>query len=150
MNSNIVELFTDIVDTLNEKSSYKDLNKKLNNKLFRGAAATAYSWIFDKILATRFSDNAFKLGSEKNFRYFSPNEMNSLGSENINYLLKLYNLGFITKKELELVLEQIKLFPDGEIAKEHISWLVLSSFFEINNVTLPGSRLLLFSSDTIN
>jgi Uncharacterized protein conserved in bacteria len=150
MNSEIVEIFTDLVDTLNEKTTFKELSRKLKKKSYRGAAATAYSWIFDKILATRFSENIMNIEDEKNFRFFSPAETSSLGNDNINYLLKLFNLGFITKKELEQVLEQLKFFPDGEISKEHISWLVLTSFFEINNVTLPGSRLLLYSSDTIN
>jgi uncharacterized protein Smg (DUF494 family) len=150
MSNEIVEIFTDIIDTLNETATYKDLSKKLKKKSNRGVAATAYSWIYDKILATKFSENVLKAGDEKNFRFFSPAEINALGSENINYLLKLFNLGFITKKELEQVMEQLKVFPDGEISKEQISWIVLSSFFEINNVTLPGSRLLLYSSDTIN
>jgi len=150
MTEEIVEIFTNIVDNLTEKATYKDVSKKLSKKAYRGATATAYSWIFDKILATRFSDNIKEIENPKNFRFFSPAETQSLGSDNINYLLKLYNLGFITKKELELLLEQLKFFPEGEISKKHISWLVLTTFFEINNVTLPGSRLLLYSSDTIN
>jgi uncharacterized protein Smg (DUF494 family) len=150
MNSDIVEIFTNIVDTLNEKSTFKDLSRRLKKKSNRGVTATAYSWIYDKILSTKFSENILKFEEDKNFRFFSPAEISSLGNENINYLLKLFNLGFITKKELEIVMEQLKIFPDGEISKEHISWIILSSFFEINNVTLPGSRLLLYSSDTIN
>ncbi len=150
MRNNIVEIFTDIIDTLDEKSDYKYLRKKLNKKANRGAAATAYSWIFDKIIATRFSDEYRAANNQKNFRFFSPAEMNSIGNENVNFLLKLYNMGFVTKDELEQVIDQLKIIPDGEVLKEHISWIVLSSFFELNNVTLPGSRLLLYSSDTIN
>lgn len=150
MSSDVVEIFTDIIDTLDEKSDFKELRKKIKKKSNRGMAATAYSWIFDKIIATRFSDETLKTMSEKNFRFFSPAEISSLGNENVNYILKLYNLGFITKKELEQVIEQLKFFPEGEVIKQHISWLVLTSFFEMNNVTLPGSRLLLYSSDTIN
>lgn len=150
MRNNIVEIFTDIIETLDDRSDYKSLRKKLNKKANRGAAATAYSWIFDKIIATRFSDEYRKVNNEKNFRSFSPSEINSFGNENVNFLLKLYNMGFITKGELEQVIEQLNIVPDGELLKEHISWIVLSSFFELNNVTLPGSRLLLYSSDTIN
>jgi uncharacterized protein Smg (DUF494 family) len=150
MRNDIVEIFTDIIDTMDEKADYKYLRKKLNKKSNRGVAATAYSWIFDKILATRFSGEIADIEKEKNFRSFSPAELNYIGSENANFLLKLFHLGFITKKELEIVIDQLKVFPEGELLKEHISWLVLSSFFELNNVTLPGSRLLLYSSDTIN
>ena len=150
MRNDIVEIFTDIIDTLNEKSDFKYLQKRLNKKVNRGAAATAYSWIFDKILASTITDEALDTKKRKNFRSFSPAEIHSLGNENINFLMKLYHLGFIDKKELEVVLDQLKVIPEGEVLKEHISWIVLSSFFELNNATLPGSRLLLYSSDTIN
>ncbi len=79
------------------------------------------------------------------------NEENSLmGIDNFNYLLHLNNIGLLTNLDLEIIIEELKLFPRELINTESINVIIISLFLEVNTLTLPGSRLLLYSSDTIN
>ena len=52
--------------------------------------------------------------------------------------------------ELELVLEQIMMFPDESVNKNDINWLVYISLVEFSTEIMPGSRILLTSNDDIN
>jgi uncharacterized protein Smg (DUF494 family) len=51
---------------------------------------------------------------------------------------------------LEMTLEQIMMYPKETITKDDINWIILISLIDFNSDILPGSRVLLYSSDTIN
>ncbi|HEY6906131.1 MAG TPA: hypothetical protein VI230_01600, partial [Ignavibacteriaceae bacterium] len=70
--------------------------------------------------------------------------------KDFNYLLHLNNIGLLTNPDLEIIIEELKLFPRELINTESINVIIISLFLEVNTLTLPGSRLVLYSSDTIN
>ena len=42
------------------------------------------------------------------------------------------------------------MFPENTITRNDINWIILISIVDFSVDILPGSRVLLYSSDTIN
>ena len=49
-----------------------------------------------------------------------------------------------------MIIDQIKLFPEESRSIENLNMLILSVFLDLDDISTPGSRYLLYSSDTIN
>lgn len=150
MTSKIVEVLTKILEALNQDKTLDDVNKKLKKaKEFDDKIiSAAFALLYDKILLNKSSELLSK--ESKSFRMFSNEETEILGIENQNYLLHLLNLGLIDSNNLEKILYQISLFPELNVSKNDINWMIILSLTETNNSLLPGSRFLLNSSDTVN
>ena len=87
---------------------------------------------------------------EKNL---SNDEIEMIGLENYNHLLKLYNVGLLLYEDMDLIINQLLLHSDFfkyKISTNEINLLILSSLFLMDSNTLPGSRMLLYLSDRIN
>ena len=147
----ISKVLEEIVHKLNSEPAEKTFNRLSSKyKCDKNAVAAAYSWIYDKLIReTRGKDFDFS-EDNKSFRFFSREEINAIGLNNYNYLLHFYHKGILTSNDLELIMEQIKLFGGEEVTIEQITLIILSLFLELNNYTLPGSRSILYSSDLIN
>ena len=150
MTSKIIDVLTKILEALNQNKSLDDVNKRLkkskefDDKLINAAFALLY----DKIILNKSSE---LLNEElKSFRMFSSEEIEILGIENQNYLIHLLNLGLIDANNLERILYQVTLFPELNVSRNDINWMIILSLTESNNSLLPGSRFLLNSSDTVN
>lgn len=153
MNNKLVEAITKILEGLNRKNiSLEEVNSQISKtKHFdKQTLSIAYSLIYDKALSGKTEAGNKKQALLKNFRIFSNEERDALGSENVNYLMHLYNVGLLNEDSLEYLMEQVMMFPTEEITKEEINWIILFSLVEFNSEALPGSRFLLYSSDTIN
>lgn len=110
--------------------------------------ATAYSWIVEKIkrdLKTGVHDFY-----NPSFRILSNDEKNLLGNKIYNHLLNFYNTGILNNIDMEKIIEQVKMLPEENITLDNINILILFTFLSAENESLPGSRLMLYSSDTIN
>ncbi len=112
--------------------------------------AAAYSWIYEKQRQNSFNGDKKSSAESKSIRAISNNEVMQIGLKNYNYLLHFYNIGLLTNNDLEEIIDELKLFPEESINKGDINLLILSLFLNLDKTTLPGSRLLLYSSDTIN
>ena len=106
--------------------------------------------IYDKVLSNKLKEEADRKKDSKNFRMLSSEEMDVVGTDNYNYLIHLVNVGLISNTDLEMTLEQIMMYPKETITKDDINWIILISLIDFNSDILPGSRVLLYSSDTIN
>ena len=152
MVSEIVNLLKDIFENLDKTSSLdKTMDDISNNKRYKkNILAAAFSWIYEKTI--RDMDEAAENHDLiiKGKRIFSEEEKTLIGVDNFNYLLHLNNIGLLTNLDLEIIIEELKLFPRDLINIEAINVIIISLFLEVNTLTLPGSRLLLYSSDTIN
>jgi uncharacterized protein Smg (DUF494 family) len=147
----IAKVLEEVVNNLNSESAEKTFNrlsKKL--KFEKSTVAAVYSWIYDKLMTQSYNHYYGNTADFRSFRILSPEEINQIGLKNYNYLLHFYLKGIITNSDLELILEQIKLFGGEEVTFEQLTLLILSLFLELNNFTLPGSRAILYSSDLIN
>ncbi|HSP88572.1 MAG TPA: DUF494 family protein [Ignavibacteriaceae bacterium] len=151
MMTEIAKVLEEVIHNLNTEpaeKTFRRLSKKF--KFEKSAVAAVYSWIYDKLMNESFGhyyNNSENFGS---FRVLSSEEITQIGLENYNYLLHFYNKGIISNSDLELIMEQIKLFGGDEVSFEQLTLLILSLFLELNNFTLPGSRAILYSSDLIN
>ncbi len=152
MTAKIVEVVAEILDGLKKNYTLEELNKNLSkNKLFdQQTISAAFSLVYDKVLSEKLSSKRAKKQKSNKFRLLTPDEIELLGAENHNYLLHLNNVGLLDIADFEMVLEQILMFPEAQITKEDINWTIFISLVEFNADILPGSRLLLYSSDTIN
>ncbi len=152
MSSEIVKVLENIAQAIDKDYSFEEVEKSLQkgNKLGRSTLAAAYSWIYEKKLREIYRLKEMKPKTSESLRVFSDEEVSDLGLNNYNYLLHLKNIGLLDNSELELIIDQIKMFPEEERTRDNINIFVLSIFLDLDKTTTPGSRYLLYSSDTIN
>ncbi len=152
MSSEIVKVLENIAQAIDKDYSFEEVEKTIQkgNKLGRGALAAAYSWIYEKKLREMYRLKEMEPDSSKGSRIFSEEEVSTIGLNNYNYILHLRNIGLLTNSELELIIDQINMFPEDERTIDNINLFVLSIFLDLDRTTTPGSRYLLYSSDTIN
>ena len=152
MQPKIVQILAKILETLSSCDSLEDVNKKLlkDKEFDEHAIGIAFSLVYDKILLknTHIKDN----DESKNtgFRFLTEDEHEILGVENYNYLLHLINVGLLDMNQLETILEQINFYPENKLTRKEINWMVLLSLVDFDSDVPYGSRVLLFSSDSVN
>lgn len=147
----MIEILSLIIKGLLNKQSYEEIYEncyKLKNFKDKTFAA-AVSLIEDKQAAQKTFDSEFK-DKLKSVRILNEEESRIIGLNNYNYLLHLQNLGLINNEDINDVLDYFNEFPFINPTTEIINFLIISSFLDINNFTMPGSRVLLSSNDTIN
>lgn len=151
MATKIVEVLAKILDGLNKNSTLEEVNLSLikNKEFDQQTVGVAFSLVYDKVLSNKLNPRKRKKQSN-NFRILTEEEKEALGIENYNYLMHLYNVGLITPVDVETILEQVGLFPENTVTKEDINWIILISLIDFNSEIPPGSRILLYTSDTIN
>jgi len=140
-----------IVESLeNEGLQLSIRPEKFINENSNNITATAYSWIYEKLLSdmTDILDNPEI--STQGIRIFSNYEKDLLGLKNCNYILGLFNLGLLNNYDIDSILEEIRYFNKKNVSRNEINILILALFLGVNNLMLPGSRLSLFLSDSVN
>ncbi len=152
MISEIVKIIAKIMQGINNNYSLEQVESsiKTEGRMDKSAVAAAYSWIYEKIKRDKFFEREKDTKISGGIRFLTDDEISEIGLENYNYLLHFYNIGVLNQKELIKLIEQLKLFPEGTVNEENINILILSMFLDMDNYSLPGSRNLLYSSDTIN
>lgn len=151
MNSKVVEVLAQILDGLNKNFSLEDVNSKINkeNRFDKQTVSAAFSLVYDKILTN--SGEKIKSDSKNiNFRLLNEEELEMVGIEYYDYLMHLQNIKLLDSDDIEMLIEQILLFPNQTLSYEEINWMILVSLVEYNTKILPGSRVTLYSSDKIN
>ena len=148
----IVKIIAKIMQGINNNYSLEQVERsiKRESKIDKSAVAAAYSWIYEKIMKDTFYRSEKSMNPSAGIRFLTEEEISEIGLENYNYLLHFYNIGMLNQKELIKLIEQLKLFPESTVKEENINILILSMFLDMDNYSLPGSRNLLYSSDTIN
>lgn len=152
MTSKIVEVLAKILEGLSNDRSIEDVNRSLikSHSFDRQILGIAFSLIYDKVLVRKPSNESKNKNSLKGMRVLSEKEMDILGIDNYNYLLHLINVGLLDQENLEIILDQIMIFPESKVTRKEINWIILLSLVEFDSEILPGSRVLLYSSDTVN
>ena len=152
MTAKIIEVLAKILEGLNNNNSLEEVNKILtkNKEFDQQILSAAFSLVHDKVLSRKLSTKKSKEEKSKNPRFLTEEEKEVIGVKNFNYILHLINVGLLDSDDFEMVLEQLMLFPSDTITQEDINWIILISLVEFNAEITPGSRILLYSSDTIN
>lgn len=153
MATKIVEVLAKILDGLNKDNTLEEVNHTLvkDKEFDQQTVSIAFSLVYDKVLSNKVTPrNRKKRIGNENIRILSDEEKDIIGLENYSYLLHLYSIGLINSYDIETIVEQVGLFPENTITKNDINWIILISLIDFNSEILPGSRILLYSSDTIN
>ncbi len=152
MTGELVEILEKIVQAINNDYSFEEVELYINfeDKVNKTVIAAAYSWIYEKLLREYYQRKELKSDNGKSFRILTEEEISAIGLQNYNYILHFYNIGLINNNELDMIMEQIKLFPEESRSIENLNILILSVFLDLDDISTPGSRYLLYSSDTIN
>ena len=152
MTAKIVEVLAKILEGLKDNDSLEDVTNSLNlNKEFdQQTVSAALGLVFDKFLTNRMELLKDGSSNTKSFRVLSNEEINVIGRENHNYIQHLVNVGLLDPLDVELLIEQMTMFPEEKVSKDDINWIILFSLVDFDSEILPGSRVLLYSSDTIN
>ena len=151
MTAKIVEVIARILDGLNNNISLEEVNNLLaiDKEYDKQTVSAAFSLVYDKVLTSKVVKDKSR-SKTQNIRLLTDEEKEVLGIDNYDYLFKLWKIGLVDAADLEIILEQLMLFPNDSITREDINWIILVSLVEFNSKILPGSRILLYSSDTIN
>ncbi len=151
MTAKIVEVLAKILEDLNlNEIPLEEINKNLLIKsgFDKQTVSVAFSLVYDKVLNINLAER--KKNHSTQIRVATLEESDAIGLDNYNYLLYLLNVGLITFIDMDLIIEQLLLFPGEYITKDDINWIVFVSLIDFNSEVLPGSRVLLYSSDVIN
>ena len=152
MTTKVVEVLAKILDGLNKDFSLEDVNKSLvkEKKFDKQTVSAAFSLVYDKIAMNKVAKNMENNSYGEGLRILSEEEIETIGIEYYNYLIHVQNIGLIDSSNFEILLEQILMFPTSRITLDDINWLILVSLVDYDSKILPGSRVTLFSTDTIN
>ena len=152
MTAKIVEVLAKILEGLKDNISIEEVTRLLNtNKDFdEQTVSAALGLVFDKFLTNRLELHKEGNSTSKSFRLLTSEEINIIGSENHEYIQHLVNVGLLEPLDVELLIEQMTMFPEERVSKDDINWIILFSLVDFDSEILPGSRVLLYSSDTIN
>jgi len=152
MTAKVVEAVAKILEKINNNISLEDVSKELSatKEFDKQTVTAAFGLLYDKFLINKKSKFRVKNKKNKDFRILNEEEREILGLENYDYLLRLNNVGLLDNVNMELLLEQIMMFPAETISREDINWIILLSLVDFDKDIMPGSRVLLYSSDTIN
>ncbi len=152
MTSKLVEVLAKILEELNKNYTIDEVGSllKRNKEYDNQTVGVAFSLIYDKVLSNKLKKGADRDIKADNFRLLTDEERETIGVDNYNYLIHLSNVGLLNNNDIEMIIEQIMMYPKDMITKEDINWIILISLIDFNSDILPGSRVLLYSSDTIN
>ena len=152
MTAKIVEVLAKILQGLKNNNSLEEVTKLLNKEkdFDDQTLSAALGLVFDKFLTNRLIFNKDNKANLQSFRILTTDEISIIGPENHNYIQHLINIGLLDPLDVELLIEQITMFPEEKISKDDINWIILFSLVDFDSEMLPGSRVLLYSSDTIN
>jgi uncharacterized protein Smg (DUF494 family) len=145
MISDIVNVLAELVERMKKSAINGDFETLLQKKYDKKIVAAAYSWIYEKNTRPGKSDDF----SHK-VRILSEDEIDFISLENYNHLLHFFNIGLINSYEFNSIIEKILLLPDDHVNIDNINILILALYLDTDDIALPGSRILLNSSDTIN
>ncbi len=151
MTAKIVEVLAKILENINLKQiPLEEFNKNLlkETEFDKQTISAAFSLVYDKLLNINLTER--NKTQSLQIRILTQEEVDVIGINNYNYLLYLLNVGLITFADMDLILEQLLLFPGEYITKDDINWIVFISLIDFDSEVLPGSRVLLYSSDVIN
>jgi len=152
MTAKIVEVLAKILEGLKDNYSLEEVTKdlKLSKDFDEQTVSAALGLVFDKFLTNRLELQKEGNSNSKSFRVLTNDEINIIGSDNNNYIQHLVNVGLLDPLDVELLIEQMTMFPEEKVSKDDINWIILFSLVDFDSEILPGSRVLLYSSDTIN
>ncbi|MCL5029137.1 MAG: DUF494 domain-containing protein [Bacteroidetes bacterium] len=152
MTTELVKILETIVQAINNNFSFEDVEKfiKIDNKFNKTTVAAAYSWIYEKRLRELYRKKELQPKPSESLRILSNDEVTAIGLQNYNYILHFYNIGMLNNNDFELIIDHVKMFPDDERNTDNINLLILSVFLDLEKISTPGSRYMLYSSDTIN
>ncbi|MDP4114967.1 MAG: hypothetical protein Q8903_02465 [Bacteroidota bacterium] len=143
-NVNAIKLvFDQIVKSKTPEQVLENIQKI--RKYDENIIAVIYSWIFEKLGKKKRTPSSLT-----GYRIVSSEEVSLIGIENYSYILHFFNLGLINSEEIDKLINQLELMPEALINTKLINILLITMFIYGDAAILPGSRLHLYSSDTIN
>jgi len=151
MRAKIVEALAEILKEIKRKNTIEEVSKALleKNEFDEQTISAAFNLVYEKLLNKGLMEDHI-IDRTKNFRILTKEELDIIGIDNYDYLLKLQNLGVLEELDMEQIIEQLISLPKGRISEEDINFIVLFSLVDLHNDIPPGNRIVLISSDTIN
>ena len=152
MVTEIIEVIVKVFEGIKKENSLQDVEKlfPIGGIYHKNIIPAAYSWIYDKSVRDNIRDKEISVAAESGFRILSKEEKSLFGEEIEKYLMHLYSIGLLNNNDIDKIVEQVQLFPDNAKNLDNINLLILSLFFDTDKKSLPGSRYILYSSDTVN
>jgi len=153
LNKEILNILLTIIEELQIRKNLDEVIDILNNskKFDEKQVYAAFSILFEKMIHLKAES---LLNPPTGYRFLDETELNHIGMEKYNYLLKLMNLGIINSIDFENIINAMMFIPEVEFDKNEFKILILASIANNNqNPDLgqfPNSQSALFISDKIN
>jgi len=122
MTTKVVEVLAKILDGLNKNISLEDVNITLNEekKFDKQTVSAAFSLVYEKVASNKLLNKLKNSNVKRGVRIFNSEEIEQIGIDYYNYLIYLQNIGLIQYSDLEVLIEQLLLFPTERITLEDI------------------------------
>lgn len=151
----IGDILSSILNGISENQSMDEIEKRLkkSNNYNLTVVAAAYSWIFDKILANLLNKTSEDGKAKKkriSKRFYSKEETDNIGIDNLNHMIKLKELGLLTHHDINRIVEGLSASPIEHLSKKELNLIILGMLFDGHQIVPPGSRTSLFLSDQVN
>jgi uncharacterized protein Smg (DUF494 family) len=152
MTAKIVEVLAKILEGLKDNNTIEEITRLINTSqdFDEQTVSAALGLVFDKFLSKKMRLLKNGKTDTKSFRILTNEEIQIIGLDNHYYIQHLVNVGLLDPLDVELIVEQMTMFPEERVSKDDINWIILFSLVDFDSDILPGSRVLLYSSDTIN
>ncbi len=151
MHNRIIEIIVQLVSQLHGSND-------INEAVFRTLASegyttseisTACSWLEDR---KEFSgiDSGHALGETTSLRVLTPEERACLSTAAEGYLHQMLQLGLITNEHVEMVLHECLYKRGNNVESAELKTIIARVIFNASSGKEPGSRSMLYGTDTVH
>lgn len=151
MYERIVEIIVFVISELRQNKHINDIDlAELERRGYTSAEiSTAFSWLVDRI---EFSDKFLfdSSMSSQSFRILHEAEKDLFTPEAWGEIIQLATLGLISNENVEALIDRASMMGMRQLDSYQLKTFVANNVFNAQMQTLPGNRLMLHGSDTIN
>jgi uncharacterized protein Smg (DUF494 family) len=151
MYERIIEIIVYVVSELKIKNNINDVDiTELQRRGYSNSEiSTAFSWMVDRMEISERMILSQPV-STKSFRILHDLERELFTSDAWGEIVQMNTLGLINNDHIELLIERAAMMGIRQIDSSHLKTYIANIVFNANFQSLPGSRLMLSGSDTIN
>ena len=151
MYERIIEIIVYVVTELKFKKSINDVDiSELQQRGYTNSEiSTAFSWLVDRM---EISEKLIspQSPSSNSFRILHEAERELFTAAAWGEIIQMNTLGLINNDHIELLIERAAMMGIRQIDVSHLKAYIANVIFNANYNSMPGSRLMLSGSDTIN
>ncbi len=152
MQEKVIEILVYLINEMrkNKQLGEVDLEVLVDSGYTQAEISTAFGWLFDKINLEESPITLSQPSSAHSHRIFHEAEKIAFSTEAQGYLLQLREIGLISDKMLEMVIDRIMITGFAKASLQDVKSMIASLMFDHDDTLRTGSRFVLNTRDTIH